>query len=188
MLSLCACRLSRPSPVLPRRTSISLAPPQVKDTEGNSRIYSHLEHHSACQRLCHRSGKFSHQEAPTCECKLHRSLPWTWTMPLYGFCLISSHEPSQLQGSLASGITAVQVLSVVGDEIRQWGRGASARWLGYLSSTSVYGDWGGAWVNERYRPVLSPSAHLSSWQPMRRQYPAHIDAAVTLQAAIAMLG
>lgn len=109
-------------------------------------------------------------------------------MPLYGFCLISSHEPSQLQGSLASGITAVQVLSVLGDKIRQWGRGGTARWLGYLSSTSVYGDWGGAWVNERYRPVLSPSARSSSRQLMRRQYPAHIDAAVTLQAAIAMLG
>ena len=57
------------------------------------------------------------------------------------------------------GIIAVQVLSVLGDEIRQWGRGESVRWLGYLSSTSVYGDWGCAWVNERYRPVLSPFAH-----------------------------
>ena len=23
------------------------------------------------------------------------------------------------------------------------------KWIGYLSSTSVYGDWGGAWVDER---------------------------------------
>ena len=25
----------------------------------------------------------------------------------------------------------------------------SLQWIGYLSSTSVYGDWGGSWVDER---------------------------------------
>eukprot|EP00884_Botryococcus_braunii_P016946 jgi/Botrbrau1/3935/Bobra.0365s0011.2 len=29
------------------------------------------------------------------------------------------------------------------------GRGPGLRWAGYLSSTFVYGDWGGAWVDER---------------------------------------
>ena len=26
---------------------------------------------------------------------------------------------------------------------------SSLQWVGYLSSTSVYGDWGGSWVDER---------------------------------------
>ena len=26
---------------------------------------------------------------------------------------------------------------------------SQVKWIGYLSSTSVYGDWGGAWVDER---------------------------------------
>ena len=26
---------------------------------------------------------------------------------------------------------------------------AHLQWIGYLSSTSVYGDWGGSWVDER---------------------------------------
>ena len=41
-----------------------------------------------------------------------------------------------------------QVLSSLGRELLDWGRSRHAQWLGYLSSTSVYGDWGGSWVNE----------------------------------------
>ena len=50
--------------------------------------------------------------------------------------------------SAINQVSAAQVLASVGRELREWGRSNSARWLGYLSSTSVYGDWGGAWVNE----------------------------------------
>ena len=34
------------------------------------------------------------------------------------------------------------------EELHAWGRSGIGCWLGYLSSTSVYGDWGGSWVNE----------------------------------------
>ncbi len=40
------------------------------------------------------------------------------------------------------------VLAAHGLDLRRLGEGGSARWAGYLSSTAVYGDWGGAWVDE----------------------------------------
>ncbi len=45
-------------------------------------------------------------------------------------------------------LSVAQVLLSVERALCEWGSSESARWLGYLSSTSVYGDWGGAWVNE----------------------------------------
>ena len=52
----------------------------------------------------------------------------------------------------------MQVLASLWAELQEWGKRSTAKWLGYLSSTSVYGDWGGAWVDERCMPLLS-SAH-----------------------------
>ncbi|CAL5221740.1 g3990 [Coccomyxa viridis] len=46
------------------------------------------------------------------------------------------------------GTATDPVLLSVERALCEWGSSESARWLGYLSSTSVYGDWGGAWVNE----------------------------------------
>lgn len=40
---------------------------------------------------------------------------------------------------------------------------SSLQWVGYLSSTSVYGDWGGRWVDERSEQLLCATlvgAHL----------------------------
>lgn len=34
--------------------------------------------------------------------------------------------------------------------------GGRVRWAGYVSSTSVYGDWGGAWVDERCGLPVKP--------------------------------
>ena len=31
---------------------------------------------------------------------------------------------------------------------------SSVQWVGYLSSTSVYGDWGGNWVDERSEHIF----------------------------------
>ncbi len=45
-----------------------------------------------------------------------------------------------------------QVLLGHADDLRQLGAAGPLRWVGYLSSTSVYGDWGGAWVDERCGP------------------------------------
>ena len=56
-------------------------------------------------------------------------------------------------------VNVVQVLATLWTELQEWGRTSTAKWLGYLSSTSVYGDWGGAWVDERCTRLPS-SAHL----------------------------
>ena len=52
-------------------------------------------------------------------------------------------------------VDVVQVLTSLWTELQEWGRKGTAKWLGYLSSTSVYGDWGGAWVDERCAHLLS---------------------------------
>lgn len=59
------------------------------------------------------------------------------------------------------------VLSVYGDAIAK----SDARWLGYLSSTGVYGDTGGAWVDESApvgegRRTARAEADLA-WQDLR---------------------
>ena len=45
-----------------------------------------------------------------------------------------------------------QVLLGHAGDLRQLGAAGALRWVGYLSSTSVYGDWGGACVDERCGP------------------------------------
>ena len=60
-------------------------------------------------------------------------------------------DPSEVRAALAA---ATHVVSTVapdadGDPIlRAYAAELSGRWLGYLSSTGVYGDTGGAWVDE----------------------------------------
>lgn len=44
---------------------------------------------------------------------------------------------------------AMQVLAGVGSVLKTCSSITGlARWVGYLSSTGVYGDWQGAWVDE----------------------------------------
>ena len=38
---------------------------------------------------------------------------------------------------------------------------SQVKWIGYLSSTSVYGDWGGAWVDERSGSCMHIVEHLA---------------------------
>jgi len=52
------------------------------------------------------------------------------------------------------------VLRAVGDQIRA--RAASFEWAGYLSTTGVYGDHGGGWVDED--TPLSPSTRRGQWR------------------------
>ena len=64
---------------------------------------------------------------------------------------IAFDDAERVLGTLA---TAAHVLSSVppdetGDPVlARYGAGLPGRWLGYLSSTGVYGDTGGAWVDE----------------------------------------
>ena len=74
-----------------------------------------------------------------------------------------------------------------GDPVVQRHRGeiaalASLRWLGYLSSTAVYGDSGGAWVDEATPPAPSGEtgrrrlAAETSWLELGREHelPVHV--------------
>jgi nucleoside-diphosphate-sugar epimerase len=51
---------------------------------------------------------------------------------------------THILSSVPPGATGDPVLAHYGEALRQ----APARWIGYLSSTGVYGDTGGAWVDE----------------------------------------
>jgi len=53
-------------------------------------------------------------------------------------------EASHMLSTVPPGDAGDPVLSAYGGAIR----GGGARWVGYLSSTGVYGDTGGAWVDE----------------------------------------
>ncbi|KAJ8762138.1 hypothetical protein K2173_007288 [Erythroxylum novogranatense] len=77
----------------------------------------------------------------------------------YDVCLFDANEPKLSPLSLLKSYTHLLVslppVVGVGDPIlrhEELLRGvlmdASIRWIGYLSSTSVYGAWGGAWVDE----------------------------------------
>ena len=48
---------------------------------------------------------------------------------------------------MPSTLFRLQVLDILHMLAKEKAR--QLRWIGYLSSTSVYGDWGGAWVDER---------------------------------------
>jgi len=57
------------------------------------------------------------------------------------------------QADAALAVASHVLSSVPPDEagdpvLRRYGRGLAGKWLGYLSSTGVYGDAGGAWVDE----------------------------------------
>lgn len=49
--------------------------------------------------------------------------------------------------SLCAGHAALLLLQAA--ELVLAHAASSLQWIGYLSSTSVYGDWGGRWVDER---------------------------------------
>ncbi|MCE8513798.1 SDR family oxidoreductase [Ruegeria pomeroyi] len=57
------------------------------------------------------------------------------------------------------------VLAALGEQIAA--RAAQFRWVGYLSTTAVYGDHGGAWVDET--TPLSPLAARGRWRVMAEQ-------------------
>ncbi|KAL3137598.1 hypothetical protein ABBQ38_004879 [Trebouxia sp. C0009 RCD-2024] len=46
---------------------------------------------------------------------------------------------------------------------------SSLQWIGYLSSTSVYGDWGGRWVDERSLLGISPRKDFVASLQLRAQ-------------------
>lgn len=60
------------------------------------------------------------------------------------------------------------------------------QWLGYLSSTSVYGDSGGAWVDEESPP--SPTAELAKARIAAEEGWFHLACAVKVTAQIFRLG
>lgn len=62
----------------------------------------------------------------------------------------------QCQLSSPIGVSSVQVLPVHREDIIH----GNCKWLGYLSSTAVYGDWQGKEVNEEYGPRTT--SHLSN--------------------------
>ncbi|MCE8553032.1 SDR family oxidoreductase [Ruegeria pomeroyi] len=67
--------------------------------------------------------------------------------------------------STAPDATGDPVLAALGEQIAA--RAAQFRWVGYLSTTAVYGDHGGAWVDET--TPLSPLAARGRWRVMAEQ-------------------
>ncbi|WP_050605944.1 SDR family oxidoreductase [Ruegeria sp. 6PALISEP08] len=57
------------------------------------------------------------------------------------------------------------VLAVLGDEIAR--RAAQFTWVGYLSTTAVYGDHQGGWVDENTPPA--PTAKRGKWRMLAEQ-------------------
>jgi len=89
-----------------------------------------------------------------------------------GAVLASLAQATHILSSVPPGADGDAVLAAYGDAIRT----ASARWIGYLSSTGVYGDTGGAWVDESApigtgRRSARSEADLG-WRSLGR--PAHI--------------
>lgn len=56
-------------------------------------------------------------------------------------------DATHILSSVPPSVDGDAVLSAYGDVIRQ----SPAKWIGYVSSTGVYGDCGGAWVDESAR-------------------------------------
>jgi nucleoside-diphosphate-sugar epimerase len=86
--------------------------------------------------------------------------------------LAALERATHILSSVPPGDTGDPVLAAYGDAIRA----APARWIGYLSSTGVYGDTGGAWVDETApvgtgRRNARTEADLA-WQALER--PAHV--------------
>lgn len=61
-------------------------------------------------------------------------------------------ECTHLLASVPPGPEGDPVASRFGDELRE-GRAERLAWIGYLSTTGVYGDHGGGWVDESTEPV-----------------------------------
>lgn len=68
---------------------------------------------------------------------------------------------THLLTSVPPGVAGDPVLAGAGDAIRA-ACGQGLHWLGYLSTTAVYGDWNGAWVDE------SSALHPTSDRARRR--------------------
>jgi nucleoside-diphosphate-sugar epimerase len=86
--------------------------------------------------------------------------------------LAALERATHVLSSVPPGNTGDPVLAAYGDAIRA----APAGWIGYLSSTGVYGDTGGAWVDETApvgtgRRSARTEADLA-WQALER--PAHV--------------
>lgn len=67
--------------------------------------------------------------------------------------------------STAPGEAGDPVLAALGDEIRK--RASQFTWVGYLSTTAVYGDHQGAWVDEDTPPT--PTAKRGKWRMLAEE-------------------
>jgi len=82
---------------------------------------------------------------------------------------------SHILCTIAPGTTGDPALSLCGPLLRQ------ARWLGYLSTTGVYGDHGGGWVDEDTPPTpgqprsIERLAAERGWQAMAAEAGAKLD-------------
>ena len=63
---------------------------------------------------------------------------------------------------------ARQVLQSHASELAGLGADGRVRWAGYVSSTSVYGGWGGAWVDERCG-LPGAAQHSGAWSSLRME-------------------
>ena len=68
------------------------------------------------------------------------------------------NDASHLLSSIAPGAAGDAVLAALGGQIAS----ADLAWVGYLSTTAVYGDHGGAWVTED--TALTPGTERGRWR------------------------
>jgi nucleoside-diphosphate-sugar epimerase len=83
--------------------------------------------------------------------------------------------PSHVLCTIAPGTTGDPALRLCGDLLR------GTRWLGYLSTTGVYGDHGGDWVDETTPPAPTQPRSVErlaaerAWQALGAQIGAAVD-------------
>ena len=98
--------------------------------------------------------------------------PFDGSAPLAAESVASA---SHVLCSIAPGTTGDPVLKSCADRL------ADAKWLGYLSTTGVYGDRGGAWVDETAEPrptqprSIERLATEQAWQALGRKTGAAVD-------------
>lgn len=74
----------------------------------------------------------------------------------------SGSSPLPLERDKSDCVFALQVLSQHYRDIVS----ARPQWVGYISTTGVYGDWGGAWIDEMCaRAATTCTAALTSRRP-----------------------